>query len=146
MKRIHHHLLYAEDNPDDSLLVQRAFRKLGQPCSIIAVEDGASALAYLKGEGEFADRQTHPFPTLALLDVKMPRFSGLEVLEWIRQQPEFSSLPVVIFTSSRNVTDVRRAYDLGVNAYLVKSVEYKELQDTLHTFISFWLEKNVLPI
>ena len=76
----------------------------------------------------------------------MPRYSGLEVLEWIRGQGRFNSVPVIIFTSSHNLADVRRAYELGVNAYLVKSVEFQELQSTIRALSAFWLEKNVLPI
>ena len=140
-----HHILHVEDNQDDALLIELAFRKLRQPSTMTCVEDGAAAIAYLKGEGKYADRQQYPMPTLALMDIKIPRFSGLEVLEWIRAQGSFKALPVVIFTSSRNLEDIRRAYDLGVNAYLVKSVELQELQDTLRAVVDFWLTKNVLP-
>lgn len=146
MNAIVHHILHAEDNQDDALLIQMAFRKAGQACTISSVEDGAHAIAYLKGEGEYEDRQRHPLPTLALLDIKMPRYTGLEVLEWIRSQSRFTALPVIIFTSSKNLLDIRRAYELGVNAYLVKAVEYQELQSTVRTLAAFWLEKNVLPL
>lgn len=146
MNAIVHHILHAEDNQDDALLIQMGFRKAGQSCTISSVEDGARAISYLKGEGEYADRQLHPLPTLALLDIKMPRYTGLEVLEWVRSQGRFSALPVVIFTSSKNLADIRRAYELGVNAYLVKAVEYQELQDTIRALAAFWLGKNVLPL
>jgi CheY-like chemotaxis protein len=146
MSGIHHHILHAEDNPDDAILVQLVFRRLGHSATMSLVEDGARAIAYFKGEGEYGDRQNHPLPTLVLLDIKMPRYSGLEVLEWIRNQPRLSTVPIVIFTSSRNLDDIRRAYELGANAYLVKPVEYEELQDTIRTLAAFWLNKNVLPI
>ena len=146
MSGFHHHILHAEDNADDSLLIDRAFRKVGLPITRSVVEDGARAIAYLKGEGEFADRHAHPLPTLALLDIKMPRYSGLEVLEWIRSQHKFVALPVLMLTSSRNLDDVRRAYELGVNAYLTKAVEYDELQDTIRSLATFWLKKNILPL
>lgn len=145
MNGIHHHILYAEDNPDDVLLIQRALRKLAPSTTISSVEDGVLAIEYLKGEGDFADRARFPMPTLALLDIKMPRYSGLEVLEWIRGQANLTGLPVIIFTSSRNLVDVRRAYELGVNAYLVKAVDYTDLQETLKSLVSFWIDKNVLP-
>jgi CheY-like chemotaxis protein len=146
MNGVHHHILHAEDNPDDVLLIQRAFKRLENPCPITSVEDGARAISYLKGEDEYHDRAKYPLPTLALLDIKMPRYSGLEVLEWIRSQPRYSGLPVVIFSSSRNIADIQRAYQLGVNAYLVKPVEYAELQETVKSIISFWVARNVLPI
>lgn len=146
MNGIQHHILHAEDNADDALLIQIGFRKAGIPFTMSTLEDGALTIEYLKGEKEFADRQMHPLPTLALLDIKIPRYSGLEVLEWIRRQSKFSALPVVMLTSSRNLEDVRRAYELGVNAYLVKAVEYEELQDTIRSLAMFWLKKNVLPI
>jgi CheY-like chemotaxis protein len=145
MSKVKHHILHVEDNQDDALLIELGFRKLRQPCTMTCVEDGAAAIAYLKGEGPYADRERYPLPTLALMDIKIPRYSGLEVLEWIRGQASFRGLPVVIFTSSRNQEDIRRAYDLGVNAYLVKSVELEELQDTLRAVVDFWLNKNVLP-
>lgn len=146
MNPTHHHLLYVEDNHDDALLIQRVFKKMGNPCTVSWMEDGAAALAYLKGEGEFEDRQKHRFPTLALLDIKLPRYTGLEVLEWIRSQGQLSALPVIMFSSSRNLEDIRRAYDLGANAYLVKAVGYDELTETLKTLAGFWLGKNVLPL
>ena len=145
MNGIQHHILHAEDNPDDALLIQLAFRKAGIPFSMSTVEDGAEAISYLKGEGKYSDRHAHPLPTLVLLDIKIPRFSGLEVLEWIRTQGRFAPLPVLMLTSSRNLEDVRRTYELRVNAYLVKAVEYEELQDTIRTLAAFWLKKNVLP-
>ena len=145
MTGIQHHILHAEDNPDDALLIQLALRKVGAPFTLHTVEDGAAAIAYLKGEGDYADRQSHPLPTLVLLDIKIPRYSGLEVLEWIRAQGRFAALPVIMLTSSRNYEDVRRAYELRVNAYLVKAVEYEELQDTIRALANFWLKKNVLP-
>lgn len=146
MNAIQHHILHAEDNPDDALLIQTAFRKIGLLSTMSTVPDGAQALQYLKGEGAFADRRQHPLPTLALLDIKMPRYSGLEVVEWIRGQPAFAALPVIMFTSSRNLEDVRRAYQLGANAYLVKPVDYHEIQASLRALATFWLERNVLPI
>jgi CheY-like chemotaxis protein len=146
MSGIQHHILHAEDNPDDALLIQIALKKSGVPFTITTLEDGAKVLEYLKGEKEFADRHRFPLPTLALLDIKIPRYSGLEVLEWLRSQGRFAALPIVMLTSSRNLADVRRAYELGVNAYVVKAVEYEELQDTIRTVAAFWLRKNVLPI
>jgi CheY-like chemotaxis protein len=146
MKGIQQHILYADDNQDDTLLIQMAFKKSGQLCTLNSVPDGAAAMEYLKGEGAHADRQAHPFPTLVLLDIKMPRYTGLEVLEWVRSQPAFSALPVVMFTSSKNLEDVRRAYELGANAYLVKPVDYHEIQASLRALAAFWFEHNILPL
>jgi CheY-like chemotaxis protein len=134
-----------EDDPNDITLVHLAFRKVTIPVSISSVKDGDEAVNYLKGEHDYSDRTRHPMPTVVLLDIKIPRQSGLEVLAWIRSQTNFSALPVILFTSSQDLKDVRRAYQLGANAYLVKPVDFKELGETLQSFATFWLGRNFLP-
>lgn len=134
------HLLVAEDDPTDAYFFQRAFRRAGIPVRLHFVRDGQEVIDYLQGAGEFGDRTAHPLPQLVLLDLKMPRLDGFEVLEWMRQQPGFRSLQVVIFSSSDEPKDINRAYGLGANSYLVKPHSMEELTDLVGRFKKFWLE------
>jgi CheY-like chemotaxis protein len=137
-------ILWVEDDPDDVLLIGRAIRKAGlEPPAL--VRDGGEAVAYLSGSGRYADRGVHPFPTLILLDLKLPRMSGFEVLRWIREHDQTSRVPVVIFTSSRERMDIDRAYTLGANAYLLKSVDHEHLVDALRRVGAFWMDLNLNP-
>lgn len=137
-------ILWVEDDPDDVLLIGRAIRKAGlEPPAL--VRDGGEAVAYLSGSGPYADRGVHPFPAIVLLDLKLPRMSGFEVLQWIRSHDETCRVPVVMFTSSREGTDIDRAYRLGANAYLLKSVDHDHLVETLRRLRAFWLELNLHP-
>lgn len=131
-------ILLIEDSPDDALLVQRAFRKSGGEARIRVLDNGEKALAYLAGEGDYADRVRFPLPDLMLLDLKLPRLSGFEVLEWLRGQPGLKRLPVVILTGSREAADVDRAADLGANSYLVKPVGFEALLNLVQAFQSYW--------
>src|SRR5689334_7620147 len=108
-------ILHVEDDPNDVLLVQRALKKANASSTIQSVSDGDRALAYLGGAQDYANREKFPFPQLVLLDLKMPRKSGLEVLSWIRSQPMLKRVLVVIFTSSKHDQDINNAYELGAN-------------------------------
>ena len=145
MKSIQHQVLHIEDDPNDVLLVRMALRTAPRPPRIAVVEDGAAAIEYLRGDHKYADRSEHPLPTLVLLDIKIPRQSGLEVLRWIRSDIRFAATPVIMFTSSQNVDDVNRSYALGANAFLVKPVEFAEMKETLRVMADFWLTRNFLP-
>jgi CheY-like chemotaxis protein len=134
------HILVAEDDPTDAYFFQRAFRRAGLPVVLHFVRDGQEVIDYLRGTGAFADRSTYPLPQLLLLDLKMPRLNGFDVLEWLRQQPGFSSLRVVIFSSSDEARDINRAYGLGANWYLVKPHSMDELTALIGRFKKFWLE------
>lgn len=137
-------VLWVEDNADDVLLIGRAIRKAGLDQPALA-RDGSEAVAYLSGTGKFVDRDAHPFPSLILLDLKLPKMSGFEVLQWIREHPEVCRIPVVMFTSSKERTDIDRAYDLGANAYLLKSVDHDDLVKALTRVREFWLDLNIHP-
>jgi CheY-like chemotaxis protein len=113
-------VLYAEDEDNDAFLMQRAFAKAGVSNPLQIVPDGAAAVRYLSAAGEFADRERYPAPCLVLLDLNLPRQSGLEVLEWARSQPSLAALPIIILTSSSQDRDIGSAYTLGANGYLVK--------------------------
>lgn len=144
---IHKHtVLLVEDDPNDILLIQRAFRKANLTnISMQVIQDGDAAIDYLDGAGDYTDRDRYPFPVLILLDLKLPRRSGLEVLGWLRQQPELRRLPVIILTSSQENTDVNRAYDLGANSYLVKPLGLNALVDVVTTINMYWLLLNESP-
>jgi CheY-like chemotaxis protein len=134
------HILVAEDDPTDAYFFQRAFKRAGIPVMLHFVRDGQEVLDYLQGEGQFADRAAHPLPQLVLLDLKMPRVDGFEVLEWVRKQPGFNGLQIVIFSSSGEPKDINRAYGLGANWYLVKPHSMAELTELVGRFKKFWLE------
>ncbi|MBD2431532.1 MULTISPECIES: response regulator [Fischerella] len=139
-------ILLIEDNPTDILLIQRAFRneELAH-ISLQIVKDGDTAVSYLSGAGEYGDRTRYPLPSIILLDLKLPRRSGHEVLAWIKQQPELKLLPVIILTSSRQKVDVNQAYELGVNSYLVKPVKFAALSEMIKSFSDYWLRINEPP-
>ena len=126
-------VLYAEDEANDVFLMERAFAKAGITNPLQTVIDGAAAIRYLQGAGEFADRKHFPLPGLLLLDLNLPRRSGLEVLKWVREQPSLRSLPVVILTSSSQDRDIGAAYALGANGYLVKPASSEKLIDMVTT-------------
>ena len=138
-------LLLVEDDSNDVLLIQRAFQKASMANPLQVVTDGEEAVAYLSGEGHYGDRQKHPLPMLVLLDLKLPRKSGLEVLEWLRGQPGLKRLPVVVLTSSKESGDVNRAYDLGANSYLVKPVGFDSLVGMVKSLGLYWLMLNKAP-
>lgn len=132
-------ILLAEDDRNDVMLIERAFRKSRLPSPLTCVENGEQAVAYLKGEGQYADRAHHPLPLMLLLDLKLPRLSGHEVLAWVRAQPVLRRLPVVVLSSSRQPEDINRAYELGANSYLVKPVLFDEFAAVLQQLQIYWL-------
>ncbi len=138
-------ILLVEDNSNDVLFVQRAFRQVNVINPIYIVKDGDAAVNYLSGLGEYADRDRYPLPGLILLDLKLPRRSGIEILEWRRQQPIVKRIPVVVLTSSRERLDIDLSYDLGVNSYLVKPVRFDALTQMLAALDSYWLQLNEYP-
>lgn len=141
----HHPILIVEDDPDDVVLLRRAFDRARFVNPIVVVSDGDAAVAYLAGEGEYADRTEYPLPELVLLDLKLPRRSGHEVLEWIRREAGMTGLPVVILTASRENADLARAYELGANSYLVKPATFKRLQEMIETLDVYWMMLNIRP-
>lgn len=135
-------VLHVEDDSNDILLFQHACQKAGVPLDLQNVTDGDEAIAYLSGEAEFANRRLHPLPGLVLLDLKMPRIGGFEVLQWIRREQRFRGLPVVVLTSSNHAADVERAYESGANSYLVKPVDFNGLVDLAKNVHAYWLTFN----
>lgn len=138
-------ILLAEDDPNDTLLIKRAFQKAGLGSVLKNVGDGAAAIDYLRGINGYADRSRFPLPFLLLLDLKMPGTDGFAVLQWIRAQPDLKRLLVVVLTSSNLQADVDRAYELGANSYLVKPVEFNEMVNMIQRFEAYWTELNRFP-
>ncbi len=138
-------ILLAEDDPNDVLLLQRAFQKAGLREQLKIVRDGEQAIEYLAGRGNYADRNRYPLPFMLLLDLKMPGTDGFEVLQWLRAEPSLKRLLVVVLTSSNLQADVDRAYDLGANSYLVKPVEFDQMVNLIQRFEAYWTEINRTP-
>lgn len=138
-------ILLAEDDQNDVLLIKRAFSKSRIVNPIACVGNGEEAVAYLKGEGVYTDRRQYPLPFLLLLDLKLPRLSGHEVLKWLREQPLLKRLPVVVLTSSKQPADINRAYELGANSYLVKPVVFEEFAALMQQLQMYWLMLSEHP-
>ncbi|HLO83534.1 MAG TPA: response regulator [Nostocaceae cyanobacterium] len=132
-------ILLVEDDPRDVLLVQRAFRKAGITNALQVVNDGDAAVLYLSGQEPFHERNYYPLPALVLLDLKLPRRSGTEVLMWLRQQPGLKRLPVVVLTASREYADINQLYDLSVNAYITKPVAFNDLVEIVKIVNIHWM-------
>lgn len=138
-------ILLVEDNRDDVLMIQRAFHKANLAMPLHVVSDGDAAVLYLSGQGDYSDRDQYPLPVLMLLDLKLPRKSGLEVLEWLRLQPGLKRLVVVVLTSSKENIDINRAYELGANSYLVKPVRFASLLELVKNLNLYWLVLSEKP-
>jgi CheY-like chemotaxis protein len=137
-------MLYVEDEKSDVLLLRVAFSLARLTIPVHVVVDGAQAIDYLAGNGPFADRSQHPLPALVLLDLNLPKKSGFEVLSWIRQQPQFASLPVVIYTSSVGLIDKDTAQLLGATDYFVKRSGVSDIAELVRSLAERWLTPAVL--
>src|SRR5579884_180662 len=131
-------ILVAEDDEADVFLLERALKLANIEASIHFVSDGQYAIEYLLGQGIYVDRVKYPLPDFAIFDIKMPRVSGFQALEWIRSSKEFEHLPVMIISASDEERDIRKAHALGVSAYLVKPSDSQILARELTRFRSFW--------
>jgi CheY-like chemotaxis protein len=133
-------ILLAEDNPVDVKLFHLALKRNGgREVDIQEAKDGMEAIEYLKGKGKFADRFHHPIPQLLILDLKMPKIDGLQVLHWVRKQKEFSRLPVVMLSGSGLQKDIVEAYRLGANSYFTKPTDFKKFQHLLDVLFDYWI-------
>ncbi|HEY6448064.1 MAG TPA: response regulator [Acidobacteriaceae bacterium] len=140
-------VLLVEDDLADSKLIRRAFDKAEVAARLVRARDGDDAVAYLDGTGPYTDRDEHPSPTLVLLDIKLPRRSGFEVLSWIRRDMRpLRRTPVVMLTSSRHAVDINRAYELGANAYTVKPDTQADMIRLLGAIQSFWIQSSEPPL
>lgn len=135
----HKPILVAEDEDSDAFILRLAFERAKLANSLVLVRDGQQVIDYLLGNDAYADRQAHPLPGLVVLDLKMPRMGGLEVLAWLTQRPEFRTLPAVVLSSSPDQSDVQKAKQAGAQEYFVKPHTLKELVAILETLRSRWL-------
>lgn len=135
-------LLLVEDDPDDEALTLRAFKKYNIRNKVVVAHDGAEALDYLFAQGPYADRE---LPQIILLDLKLPKFNGLEVLQRLREDERTSFLPVVILTSSTEEKDMIEAYRLGTNSYVRKPVDFSEFSEAVRQLGLYWLILNEPP-
>lgn len=138
-------ILLVEDNPRDAELTIRALRKRNLANNLIAVEDGVEALDFVFGRGKYADRSTNNQPKVILLDIKLPKMNGLEVLQAIKSNAQTQHIPVVMVTSSREDPDIKTAYRLGANSYVVKPVGFENFLEAMSHIGLYWLLVNELP-
>lgn len=138
-------ILLIEDDENDVFLLQYAFKQAGITQPLQVVKDGQQAVDYLAGDGKYADRIQYPAPGLVLLDLKLPLKTGLEVLEWIREQPALQPLIVIVFTSSAQPHDIDQAYRLGANSYVVKPSDTEKRLEVARLLKAWWLDYNSFP-
>jgi two-component system, response regulator len=138
-------ILLVEDNPQDAELTVRALRKKNLANRLVVVEDGAEALDFLFCRGKFSNRAPGNSPQVVLLDLKLPKVSGLEVLKTLKQDDRTRALPVVIVTSSREDPDIKAAYALGANSYVVKPVDFDAFAEAVSCLGLYWLMVNQPP-
>lgn len=137
--------LLVDDDTNDHVLIRRSFQRAPTTTRIVVAHNGDEALSYLSGTGDFSDRKQFPLPDAILLDLKLPRRSGLEVLTWIRKHASLRRIPVIILTSSYQEEDVRSAYELGANSYLVKPVDLEDLETMMARVAEYWTSLNRPP-
>lgn len=138
-------ILVADDSAEDSFILKRAFEKVGMTVPLLFVKDGQELIDYLSGSEGFSDRSSHPMPRVLLLDLKMPKLNGFDVLRWLQQQPELRRLIVTVLSSSEEPTDVNLAYDLGANSYVVKPGSLNGYANVVEKLRDYWLEVNRPP-
>jgi CheY-like chemotaxis protein len=139
-------VLLAEDNPNDVLLIRRAFEESKALNPLQVVGNGAEAVQYLAGEGNFADRTVYPFPVLFLLDLKMPIMDGLDVLRWLHEHPDIPRrLPVVVLSSAELPNETQIAYAMDIQACIVKPLGYNELREKIRILKEYWLDYEASP-
>jgi CheY-like chemotaxis protein len=135
-------ILLVDDDENDVLIMRMALLKAGLTCSICVARDGREAMDYLSGTGKFADRRAYPLPYLIMMDLKLPRVMGLEVLKWLRERSEFDSTIVLVLSSSPMPGDIQTAYHLRANAYLVKPSGLEKVQAMAQAINDFWYGQN----
>lgn len=138
MKRKNFTVLIAEDDHNDQQLIKLAFEKISSGVTLQFVNGGQETIAYLQGQGQFADRFQFPYPTFLMTDLKMPSGDGFSVLGFLKSKPEFAIIPTVVLSASGDLDDIKKSYILGASAYLIKPQEFAELQRLLRVLLSFW--------
>ena len=139
-------VLLVEDDLNDIFLVKRAFKMAQLPTPLQVVTDGVEAISYLQGDGKYADRHAFPLPHLIVMDIKMPRKTGFEVLAWVKgNELPIRRIPIVIVSSSNNPSDINRAYELGANAYMVKPVNFRAVEHLFSSITHYWGSECAKP-
>ena len=138
-------ILLAEDEEDYVLVLKSAFEQAKLKNPVHVVSTGTEAMAYLKGEGNYANRDEYPLPALLLLDIKLPGFTGLEITGWVRSQPGLAGLRIIVLTSSDQMKDVNDAYRLGANSFLMKPYDFQDLVQLTKIIEVFWLKVSRCP-
>lgn len=138
-------LLLVEDNPDDELLAIRAIKKNNIPCDVIVVRDGEEAINFLLAENEYSSRDPSIKPDVVLLDLKLPKLDGIEVLKRIRANENTSAIPVVMLTSSNEKRDIYNSYRYGVNSFICKPVDFESFLEATRQLGAYWLALNITP-
>jgi CheY-like chemotaxis protein len=133
-------ILIVDDDENDIFFVKRAFTEIDVHCSFQVVKNGQECVDYLAGNEAFADRHKYPLPMMILMDLKMPIMDGFEALAWLRARPRLKVIPTIVFSSSDLPNDITRAYELGANSFMTKSVTYDGLLLKLQTLSQYWLE------
>ena len=133
-------ILIVEDDSADALFLEKAFERILANCAVQRATDGEDARAYLQGTGKYEDRRAYPLPSVILLDLRMPKMDGFQFLAWLRNDPNLKIIPAVVYSSSDNPADVRRAYEMGANSFLHKRLSMNATQETMRSFARYWLE------
>ncbi|MBC8094582.1 MAG: response regulator [Akkermansiaceae bacterium] len=143
MKTYHTTILVVEDDLNDQFLIEKAFRAIGVSSPIHVMRDGAEAIAYMCGEGQYADRDKYAYPTFITTDLKMPRVDGFGVLKFLKDNPEWRIIPAVVLSGSCDLDDIKKSYMLGASSYHVKPHKMDELQLQLKILNDYWLTCEV---
>jgi CheY-like chemotaxis protein len=139
-------ILIVDDDENDIFFVKRAFTEINVHCTFQVLKNGQQVVDYLLGDGEYSNREKYPLPMMILMDLKMPIMDGFEVLAWLRGRPGIKVIPTIVFSSSDLAEDITRAYELGANSFMTKSVTYDGLLLKLQTLSHYWLEHCKHPI
>lgn len=139
-------ILLVEDNPDDELLALRALKKNEIKNDVVVVRDGLEAINYLFAKGEYAERDVNDVPEVILLDLKLPKLDGIEVLKHIRENQVTCTIPVVMLTSSNEDKDIMNAYKVGANSFICKPVDFEQFLEATRQIGAYWLGLNVTPM
>lgn len=139
-------ILIVDDDENDIFFVKRAFTEINVHCTFHMLKNGQECVDYLDGAGEYTDREKFPMPIMILMDLKMPIMDGFQVLAWLRSRPGIKVIPTIVFSSSDLPNDITRAYELGANSFMTKSVTYDGLLLKLQTLSQYWLEHCKHPL
>ena len=131
-------ILIAEDDENDAVLLKLALQKAGVENPVFTMNDGDQVIAYLKGDTPYANREKFPLPSVLLLDLKMPRLSGFQVMEWLHAQKDFKSLLVVVLTGHDGLREVQQAYKLGAHSFLIKPCKSEDIKNLIHWYSEHW--------